>query len=149
MRALELCWLTGKPAGTLKSGKFFTLPDAATSHWVYLDWDKELLHQRIARRTEIIFDGMAAEARQLIAEGFAPDITALKSLGYPQAIQFLKGELSRAQAIEQVAQLTRQYAKRQRTWFNRYTNAQRLTLNNFSDFQPQLLASAILTAYKN
>ncbi len=149
MRALELCWLTGKPAGTLKSGKFFTLPDAATSHWVYLDWDKELLHQRIARRTEIIFDGMAAEARQLIAEGFAPDIPALKSLGYPQAIQFLKGELSRAQAIEQVAQLTRQYAKRQRTWFNRYTNAQRLTLNNFSDFQPQLLASAILTAYKN
>lgn len=127
MRALELCLLTGKPASTLKSGNFFKLPDTEKSFWVYLDWEKDALSERIAKRTEQIFDGMAEEARTLLAEGYAEDTPALKSLGYPQAIAFLKGELSRAQAVERVATLTRQYAKRQRTWFNRYTNALRLT----------------------
>jgi len=126
MRALELCLLTGKPASELKSGNFFKLPAPETSFWVYLDWEKEALHARIAARTEQIFDGMAEEARTLLSEGYAADTPALKSLGYPQAIAFLKGEITRAQAVERVATLTRQYAKRQRTWFNRYTNALRL-----------------------
>lgn len=149
MRALELCWLTHKPASTLKSGKFFTLPDAASSHWVYLDWDKELLNQRIAARTAQIFDGMTEEARQLLAEGFSQNTPALKSLGYPQAVQFLHGETSRKEALEQITVLTRQYAKRQRTWFNRYTQAQRITLTSFSDFHPGKLVQDILNAFQN
>ena len=134
MRALELCLLTGKPASTLKSGHFFKLPDSKKSHWVYLDWNKELLHARIAQRTEQIFDGMCEEAKELLAQGFSLDIPALKTLGYPQAIAYLNGSLTRAQAVEEVALKTRQYAKRQRTWFNRYTQAQRLSLTHVQDF---------------
>lgn len=145
MRALELYLLTGKPASELKSGHFFQLPDETKSHWVYLDWDKEIQNERINRRTEQIFDGMAEETAQLLAEGFAPDTPALKSLGYPQAISFLKGELSREQAIEHVATLTRQYAKRQRTWFNRYKNALRISLQTPQDFDTQKLAWEILS----
>jgi tRNA dimethylallyltransferase len=66
-------------------------------------------------------------------------------LGYPQAISFLKGELSRTQAVERVATLTRQYAKRQRTWFNRYKNAIRLSLQTPQDFDPKKLAKEILS----
>lgn len=146
MRALELCLLTGKPASELKSGNFFKLPDGNQSCWIYLDWEKDALNERIAKRTEQIFDGMAEEARTLLAEGCAEDTPALKSLGYPQAISFLKGELSRAQAVERVATLTRQYAKRQRTWFNRYTNALRLTPGH--TYTPSQTAKEILAYSK-
>ena len=148
MRALELCWLTGKPASTLKSGHFFKLPDSADSLWVYLDWEKEALPLRIKRRTEQIFDAMAEETRLLLNEGYAENTPALKSLGYPQAIAFLRGELSRTQAVERVETLTRQYAKRQRTWFNRYTQALNLHLTRAADFNLPLLVEQILTFAK-
>lgn len=145
MRALELYLLTGKPASALKSGAFFKLPDPAKSHWVYLDWEKDLLNARIAARTEQIFDGMCAEAQALLSEGFSPDTPALKTLGYPQAMAYLNHALSRAQAVAEVALKTRQYAKRQRTWFNRYKNAQRLTLTRPQDFDAKKLAQEVLT----
>lgn len=149
MRALELCLLTGKPASTLKSGHFFKLPDATKSHWVYLDWEKELLNKRIAQRTEQIFDGMVREAKALLAEGFSPDTPALKTLGYPQAIAYLNDTLTRVQAVEEVTLKTRQYAKRQRTWFNRYTNAQRLSLSHPHDFDIKKIAPAVLANVHN
>lgn len=148
MRALELYMLTGKAASELKSGKFFKLPDEKSSFWVYLDWEKEALNERIARRTEQIFDGMTEEARTLLAEGYTADTPALKSLGYPQSIAFLKGELSRQGAVERVATLTRQYAKRQRTWFNRYTNALRVKLEHHTDFDAKKIARDILSRGK-
>lgn len=144
MRALELCLLTGQPASQLKSGSFFKLPDPDQSHWVYLDWDKEILNARIAVRTDQIFDGMVREARTLLTQGYAPDIPALKTLGYPQAIGYLNGTLSRTQAVEEVSLKTRQYAKRQRTWFNRYTQAQRLALTCPQDFDIKKLTQAVL-----
>lgn len=144
MRALELFLLTGKPASTLKSGKFFQLPDENKAHFVYLDWDKEQLARRIAARTEAIFDGMVQETQALLTANYAPDIAALKSLGYPQAVAFLHGTLSRAQAIERITTLTRQYAKRQRTWFSRYTNAQHLALHTPADFDVLQLVNRIL-----
>ena len=144
MRALELYLLTGKPASQLKSGSFFKLPDPAKAHWVYLDWDKEILSARITQRTEQIFDGMVNEARTLLAQGFAEDTPALKTLGYPQAIGYINGTLSRTQAVADVALKTRQYAKRQRTWFNRYTNAQRIELTHPQDFDVKKLTQAIL-----
>ncbi len=145
MRALELCLLSGKPASQLKSGTFFKLPDPAKAHWVYLDWDKELLNARIAARTEQIFDGMCGEAQALLSQGFCADIPALKTLGYPQAIAYLQHALSRAQAVQEVATKTRQYAKRQRTWFNRYTGAQRLHLARPQDFDAKKLTQEILS----
>ena len=145
MRALELYLLTGKPASQLKSGNFFNLPNPYQSHWVYLDWEKDLLNARIAARTEQIFDGMTVEAQALLAEGFSPDIPALKTLGYPQAVAYLNHALSRAQAVADVTLKTRQYAKRQRTWFNRYTGAQRLTLCRPQDFDVKKLAQDVFS----
>lgn len=149
MRALELCLLTGKPVSELKSGNFFKLPDENASQWVYLDWAKEALHARINLRTDQIFDGMAEEARTLLTEGYAEDVPALKSLGYPQAIAFLKRDLARKDAVERVATLTRQYAKRQRTWFNRYTNALRIALEHPADFDAKKIARDILSRAGN
>lgn len=144
MRALELYLLTGRPASELKSGNFFKLPDAAQSAWVYLAWDKNALNKRIERRTQLIFEPMCAEAQALLDGGFSATIPALKSLGYPQAIAYVQGKLSRPAALEKIATLTRQYAKRQRTWFNRYTQALKLELNEVSDFNVPALAAQII-----
>ncbi len=144
MRALELCLLTGKPASELKSGKFFQLPNKEQSHWVYLHWDKDALNERIQLRTEQMFDGMVKETKDLLQAGHPADVPALKSLGYPQVMSYLQGALSREKAIAEIVLKTRQYAKRQRTWFNRYTNAQRLELMGIADFVPTQLVQQIL-----
>lgn len=135
MRALEICYLTGQPASQLKSGNFFKQPNFQQAHWVYLDWNKELLSFRIETRTQNMFDGMCAETDILLKAGFSADnAPALKSLGYPQIISYLRGALSRAETLEQIIIKTRQYAKRQRTWFSRYTQAQKITLQKMSDW---------------
>ena len=144
MRALELYLLTGKPASQLKSGVFHTLPDPAQSTFVYLNWDKPILDERIQTRTNAIFAPMCEETQALLNQGVGADVPALKSLGYPQAVSFLQGHLTRTQAIEQIALLTRQYAKRQRTWFNRYTQALKLDLQNPQDFNVKTLSARIL-----
>lgn len=148
MRALELCLLTGRPASALKTGHFFTLPDAEKSHWVYLDWDKEALAARITARSEQMFDGMCAETQALLAQGFTRQTPALKSLGYAQVLSFLAGEISREEALSQLIIKTRQYAKRQRTWFNRYTNAQRIPLNTLHGFNTEKITQDILSCVK-
>ncbi len=144
MRALELCLLTGKPASQLRTGVFHTLPNPAQSAFVYLNWDKDSLHARIQTRTQAIFDPMCQETQALLNQGTPADVPALKSLGYPQAAAFLRGQLTRQQAIEQIAQLTRQYAKRQRTWFNRYTQALVLELQTPQNFDLKNITKDIL-----
>ena len=147
MRALELYYLTGQPASQLKSGNFFKLPDPQQAHWVYLDWQKELLSARIETRTQNMFDGMCAETDILLKAGFsAENAPALKSLGYPQIISYLRGTLSRAETLEQIIVKTRQYAKRQRTWFGRYTQAQKITLQKMSDWDVPNRTDEILRA---
>ena len=148
MRALELCLLTGKPASELKSGKFFQLPSTEKSCWVYLAWSKEILQQRIELRSERIFDGMVAETEALLNEGYTADTAALKSLGYPQAMAYLQGRLTREQAVAEISLKTRQYAKRQRTWFNRYTNAHRIHLEKPEDFDIKCLAEKIIDRWR-
>ena len=86
---------------------------------------------------------MCREAQALLAQGVSPEAPALKSLGYPQALAYLDGRLNAQEAQEQIRLLTRQYAKRQRTWFNRYTNALRLDLQTAPDFNLPELAEKI------
>ena len=143
MRAVELCWLTGKKASQVRSGKFHALPDPQKAAFVYLNWDKTALDERIRLRTQAIFEPMCREAQALLAQGVSPEAPALKSLGYPQALAYLEGRLNAQEAQEQIRLLTRQYAKRQRTWFNRYTNALRLDLQTVPDFNLPELAEKI------
>ncbi len=144
MRALEISLITGRPASAFKSGAFFKPFPDDKALLVYLNWDKEALNARIARRTQAMLEPMAAETRALLAAGAPPDCPALKSLGYPQILQWISGEKTRAETLEKIITLTRQYAKRQRTWFNRYKNALRLDLTRPQDFDTEKLAVKIL-----
>ena len=124
IRALEIYELTGKPASVLKSGKLKQEITKDNAHFFYLDMPKEQLCERIIKRTGLIFEPMVQEAKTALNSGFKEFSPGLKSLGYPQAISYLKGEIPAEQAKEQITILTRQYAKRQRTWFGRYQEKQ-------------------------
>ena len=82
---------------------------------------REQLYERINRRAAQMFDdGLVAETQSLLQRfGDARDITPMHSLGYQQARQHLRGELTLAQAIAAAQQGHRNYAKRQMTWFRR------------------------------
>ncbi len=83
--------------------------------------DRQMLYERINARAQHMFDdGLVDETKALVDRyGGRKNATALDSLGYRQAGQFLRGELSREQAIAAAQQGHRNYAKRQMTWFRR------------------------------
>jgi tRNA dimethylallyltransferase len=84
-----------------------------------LDPDRALLYERINMRARQMFDGgLIDETKNLLAK-YGANARPLRSLGYKQAIQYLRGEFTRDQAIAAAQQGHRNYAKRQMTWFRR------------------------------
>jgi tRNA dimethylallyltransferase len=84
-----------------------------------LDPDRQALYDRINRRAQQMFEaGLVEETRRLLAK-YGDAAGPLSSLGYKQAAQFLRGELTSEQALQAAQQAHRNYAKRQMTWFRR------------------------------
>lgn len=84
--------------------------------------DKELLHERINLRVDMMErDGLEQEARRLLLGGNMAK-TAAQAIGYKEFTDYFNGLCSKQQAIEQIKLRTRQYAKRQMTWFKRNKN---------------------------
>jgi tRNA dimethylallyltransferase len=83
------------------------------------------LRARIDARVEAMFArGLVEETRRLLAGGLAQNKTAMQALGYRQVVEHLRGERSLPETIELVKIKTRQYAKRQLTWFRRHGNCE-------------------------
>jgi tRNA dimethylallyltransferase len=83
-----------------------------------LNPERDLLHQQINQRCERMFlEGLLEETRELLRAGYCPDSKPMQSLGYRQAVQVIHGELTIDEAIKGCQLKTRQYAKRQMTWF--------------------------------
>ena len=81
------------------------------------DVDKDWLNDRIARRFDLMLKGGALdEARDNLSD-WDPDLPSSKAIGAPELIAHLQGKFSLEEAKEQSTIATRQYAKRQRTWF--------------------------------
>ena len=80
-----------------------------------------VLAERIERRARDLFErgGLLDEVRRLMAAGYGPELRPMTGHGYREAARHLAGEWSLEQAIDVTARRTRQYAKRQRTWFRR------------------------------
>ena len=96
-----------------------------------LDPDRQALYDRINRRAEAMFDGGLIDESQSLLEKYGDAAGPLASLGYKQAVQVLRGELTREQALQAAQQAHRNYAKRQMTWFRREPEVQ--WLRGFGD----------------
>lgn len=84
-----------------------------------LDPERGALYERINERAQGMFDGGLIEETQGLMEKYGGAARPMASLGYKQAVQFLRGEISREQAVAAAQQAHRNYAKRQITWFRR------------------------------
>ena len=118
VRALEVIELTGRPYTAnlprLGSTKY---PQAQQFGLVM---ERETLHERIDLRVERMWErGLVREVRDLMGEGLLEARTAQAALGYAQIIKFAQGELTEDEAKEETKRATRQYARRQETWFSR------------------------------
>ncbi len=104
-----------------------------------LDPDRAALYDRINQRARRMFEhGLIEEARRLM-ERYGGKARPLGSLGYKQAAQFIRGELSREEALQSAQQAHRNYAKRQMTWFRREPDVR--WLRGFGD-DPRVQAEA-------
>ncbi|MCZ7471963.1 tRNA (adenosine(37)-N6)-dimethylallyltransferase MiaA [Agrobacterium sp. O3.4] len=118
VRALEVIEATGKSIRDYQkaSGPVIVDPDRAQKFVVLPD--RPVLHDRINRRFEAMMEsGAVEEVEALLALKLAPDATAMKAIGVSQIAEMLTGRMSEAEVIEKSAAATRQYAKRQMTWF--------------------------------
>ena len=137
IRAVEICILSRRPASHLFREGRTPLKGFRVLKFV-LEPDRKALHARIEARTREIFAaGLVDEVRELVAHGVSLDVKPFESIGYREATELLRGYMSLEQAIEATTIATRQYAKRQLTWFRREAGA--IPVSGFGD-DPLVLA---------
>ena len=117
IRAVEMMILGGRPASELQDRPRIGLQGYLAIK-IALNPDRAALRRKLDQRTSAMFrEGLLEEAAALLACGVPPHTKALQSLGYKQAVACLQGDMTLGAAIEECQAKTRQYAKRQMTWF--------------------------------
>ena len=120
LRALEVWYETGETI-TAHDARTRDLPPKYDALRVCLTFShREDLWDRIDRRVDLMMAaGLEREVRDLLASGVPPAATAMQAIGYKEFAAALRGEEPLAQAVAEVKLRSRQYAKRQLTWFRR------------------------------
>lgn len=121
IRAVEVIRLTGRPFSEQRSN--WSKPQnesGRNAHCFGFSRTNSDLHARINRRVDEMFAlGLVAETASLLKSGLETNPTAMQAIGYRQVVEHLRGERSLPETIELVKIRTRQFAKRQQTWFRR------------------------------
>jgi tRNA dimethylallyltransferase len=121
IRALEVIRLTGRPFSEQRA-RWDRAPQTAGHNSLLLGLQRAAgdLSRRIDSRVQEMFRrGLVAETQRLLQEGLGQNPTAMQALGYRQVLEYLGGRRSLADTVELVKIRTRQFAKRQMTWFRR------------------------------
>ena len=139
IRALEVYELTGTPMSEQQQQwqqENQRYPFTAFC----LTMPRALLYQRIEQRVDaMLANGLVAEVESLLAAGYPRDSAALRSFGYRELIAYLDGECTYLEAVAQLEQNTRRFAKRQLTWFRKDTRIEWIDRNLTPDIVRHLL----------
>lgn len=139
-RAIEVALLTGRPLTYWQMAA--RLSGAIEPWYVVLTVPRPVLHQRIGRRAEeMVRRGLIEEVASVLAEGYAPTAPGLDGIGNREAVDYLHGRRPRETVAEAITVATRQYAKRQQTWFRHQLDGNVLTLD--ATRSPEKLAGEI------
>ena len=124
MRALELMKSSGKSFSSMRSGKKKNRDFNTTI--INLECSREHLYTRINNRVEEMLEkGLESEVYNL---RHFKDLNTMNTVGYKEFIDYFENKISYDVAIEKIKQNTRNYAKRQITWFKKYSNSQRINI---------------------
>lgn len=115
IRALEVCLVTGRPISELQRKN----PPPYRIFQLGVTRPRPELYARIDARVEqMIADGLVAEVQGLAAKGYAWDLPAMTGLGYRQIGQYLRGEITLAEAVALIKRQTRRFVQQQYNWFS-------------------------------
>lgn len=117
-RALEIIRSTGQPIAHWQARKEGGIAERITLRPLVLRPPRDWLLERCDRRFAAMLDaGALAEVETLLTRHLSPDLPVMRAIGVPEVARLLRGEIDRAQCLAQGQLATRQYAKRQYTWF--------------------------------
>lgn len=131
VRALEIYEITGKTMS--EYNKDFRKPnDEYNLKMFCLNMNRKKLYERINLRVDqMIQEGLIEEVKEILNMGYDKNLTSLKAIGYKEIIMYLEGEISIEEAIEMIKKSSRNYAKRQLTWFRRDDRIEWIDIDNF------------------
>lgn len=144
-RAIEVALLSGHPLSYWQQA---ARAQGSLDPWyIVLTVPRPVLHQRIARRAEdMVRRGLIEEVAAVLAEGHGARTPGLDGIGVREAVEYLHGARPRESVAEAVAVGTRQYAKRQETWFRHQLAGQVVTLD--ATRSPEKLAAEIAALWE-
>ncbi len=117
-RALEVVRSTGRPLGDWQAERVGGIAGQVELHPLILLPPRDWLYERCDRRFALMLEcGAMDEVRQLLTRNLDPALPVMRAIGVPEIAALLTGEIDRAEAEKRGAQSTRNYAKRQYTWF--------------------------------
>jgi len=117
LRALELINASGKTLNELYTPKSNNLPQITILTYLCFLPDRKWLYKQIDLRVEEMFLKGWPEETENLLKIYPPDAPAFGSIGYHEMINYLQGNASKTETLARIRQLTRNYAKRQYTWF--------------------------------
>ena len=121
IRAIEICLTSNQQKSNIKNSNDVILKNPLI---IGLDVPRETLYEKINKRVDIMMqNGLLNEVSSLYQRGLNPENSnAMKGIGYKELVSYFRGEISLNEAIEKIKQHSRNYAKRQLTWFRRNDN---------------------------
>ena len=144
-RAIEIALLSGRPLSWWQQEA--RARGVLDPWYIVLTVPRPVLHQRIARRAEeMMRRGLIEEVASVLAEGHAPQAPGLDGIGIREAVEYLHGGRTRESVAEAITLSTRQYAKRQQTWFRHQLGGSVITLD--ATRSPEKLAAEIAGLWK-
>jgi len=118
VRALEVYELSGQVISQFRQGN--EEPASFRPVFVGLRRNRKMLYERIERRVEQMLDsGLVDEVKALQKKGWGSELNALRTVGYQEMFAFLDGQYSYEEMVQKIKTSSRQYAKRQMTWFGK------------------------------
>ena len=131
IRAIEIYKVTKKPMSEHNENFRTPIKDYNLT-MVGLNMDRAELYNRINQRVDIMIQqGLIEEVEKLLSMGYNKELVSMQGIGYKEIIMFLEGMLSLEESIKLIKQGTRNYAKRQLTWFRRDTRIKWFNIDDF------------------
>lgn len=133
IRALEVYKVSGKPMSEF-AGEQDTLDIPYNVHYFVLNMDRQKLYSRINLRVDIMMkNSLIDEVIKLKEMGYNSDMQSMKGIGYKEILYYLNNEISLNDAIEMIKKGSRNYAKRQLTWFRKDPRVNWINKDNFNN----------------